>query len=83
MTSLIVTPANKQEFILLKELFLKMKIDFKPLLNNSAEEDDSEEFYRFAMSNLSRAYSDEEPEYTSAMLKEPNPGYKTFIESQP
>ena len=80
MTSMIVNPANKQEYLLLKELFHKMQIDYKPLSNNSNDEDDSEEWYRFAMMNLSKAYSDDEPEYTSDMIKEPNPDYKpTYI----
>lgn len=79
MTSIIVTPANRQEFILLKDLFQKMRIQFKPLLHINDTEDDSEEWYRFAMSNLSEAYSDDEPEYTTDMIKEPNPDYKKIM----
>ncbi|MCX6154056.1 MAG: hypothetical protein NT007_07850 [Candidatus Kapabacteria bacterium] len=82
MTSLIVTPANTQEFFLLKELLQKMKIEFKPLSIISPDDDDSEDFYKFSSTNLSRAYSDDEPEYTSAMVKEPNLGYSANKESQ-
>ncbi len=75
MTSMIVTPSNKQEFILLEEMFKKMRIEYKPLAENIDDKTDSEDLYRFSMMNFSRAYSDEEPEYTSDMIKEPNPGY--------
>ena len=75
MTSLIVSPTNRQELILLKELFKKMQIEFKPLSYNIEEEVDTEEWYRFAMINFSRAFSDDEPEYTSEMIKEQNPNY--------
>jgi hypothetical protein len=82
MTSIVVKPANKHEFLLLKELFDKMKIDYKPLSYEKPEEDDLAEWYRFAMINLSRSYSDEEPEYTSEMLKEQNPDYHPILESR-
>ena len=35
-----------------------------------------EEWYKFAAANLARAYSDDEPEYTLDMIKEPNPEYE-------
>lgn len=82
MTSIIVKPANKQEFIFLKDLFQKMRIQFKPIFNLNDNEDDSEEWYRFAMSSLSEAYSDDEPEYTTDMIKELNPEYNPTFESQ-
>ncbi|MFH1052332.1 MAG: hypothetical protein V1779_15535 [bacterium] len=82
MTSLIVSPANNQEFILLMELFKKMKIEFKTLSNNIDDVEDSSDWHRFAMFNLSRAYSNDEPEYTSNMIKEPNPDYDPFFESK-
>jgi hypothetical protein len=82
MTSIVVKPANRHEFLFLKELFKKMKIEYKPLSYKIDEDEDSEEWYRFAMLNLSRAYSDEEPEYTSAMIKEQNPNYHPIFEGQ-
>jgi len=75
MTSLVVTPANKKELIFLKEMFEKMKINFKPLDYNIDESNEDEEWYRFTMMNFALTYSDDEPEYTSAMIKEPNPDY--------
>jgi hypothetical protein len=81
MHKMIVSPANKQEFAFLTELFKKMKVNFKPLGYDIDENNDSEDWYRFALNNLSRAYSDDEPEYTSDMVKEPNPGYSHLSES--
>jgi hypothetical protein len=40
------------------------------------EEDDSNEFYDLSIQGLSKAYSDDEPEYDFYMIKEPNPLYK-------
>jgi hypothetical protein len=59
-----------------------MRIQFKPLLNINDTDDDSEEWYRFAMANLSEAYADDEPEYTTDMIKEPNPDYNPFFENK-
>ena len=42
--------------------------------NDIAEESD---FYELSKENLSKAYSDKEPEYSLNMLKEPNPNYET------
>ncbi|OGU39606.1 MAG: hypothetical protein A2X61_11230 [Ignavibacteria bacterium GWB2_35_12] len=75
MTSLIITPADKHEYILLKEMLEKMKINFKPLEYDIDDSNEDEEWYRFAMMNFARTYSDDEPEYTSDMIKEPNPDY--------
>jgi hypothetical protein len=36
-----------------------------------------EEFYNLSATNLARAYSKDEPEYTLSMLKEQNPDYET------
>ena len=80
MTTLLVSPANRQEFFLLKELFNKMQIDYKTLSNNIENEVDLENFYDFSINNLSRAFSNDEPEYTSNMLKEPNPNYNIILE---
>ena len=82
MTSLIVSPANKQEYILLKELLSKMHITYKPLSDDFGDEPDSKDWYRFAMINMSRAYSDDEPDYTSGMIKENNPEYNPSFESK-
>jgi hypothetical protein len=84
MTSLVVTPANKHEFIFLKEMFERMKIEFKPLSYNISSENEEEDWYKFSMLNFSKAYSEDEPEYTSDMIKEPNPIYnpkfnKTYL----
>jgi len=80
MTNMLVKPVNKKEYIFLVELFNKMKIAFKPL-EYDIDADDNNDWYGFSSMNLSRAYSDEEPEYSSAMVKEPNPDYKPSIES--
>jgi hypothetical protein len=40
------------------------------------EEDDSNEFYDLSIQGLSKAYSDDEPEYDFSMIKEPNALYK-------
>lgn len=42
------------------------------------EEDEQfqEDWYRFALQNLERAYGPDEPEYTLDMIKEPNPLYE-------
>ncbi|MFC2131532.1 hypothetical protein ACFLSQ_08865 [Bacteroidota bacterium] len=81
MTSLIVTPENKEDYILLKEVLSKMKIKFKPITYDIENEKDteSEDWYRFSMMNLSKSYSDDEPEYTSDMIREPNPEYNPTI----
>ena len=76
MTSLIITPRSKQELYLLKELLTRMNIEFKPDNPEKNEEDITEEWYKFSMMNFARAFSNDEPEYTSNMLKEPNPDYK-------
>ena len=38
---------------------------------------EDEEFYNLSVTNLARAYSTDEPEYTLNMVKEPNPDYET------
>ena len=40
------------------------------------EEDDANEFYDLSLQGLSKAYSNDEPEYNSSLIKEPNPLYK-------
>jgi predicted HTH domain antitoxin len=36
---------------------------------------ESDEWYKYSMLNFNRAYADDEPEYTSDMVKEFNPDY--------
>jgi len=40
------------------------------------EDEDREAWLRFAMANLARAYSDDEPEYPLECIKEFNPHYE-------
>jgi len=75
MTSFVVTPSNKQEQILLEDLFQKMNIHFKPLSPDNYVEDETRQWIEFSIENLSRAYSNDEPEYTTEMIKVPNPEY--------
>lgn len=67
MTNMIVKPANKEEYVFLMNLFQKMHVHFKPLVENKVE-DDSSDWDKFSLMNLSQAYSDYEPEYTSDMI---------------
>lgn len=48
------------------------------LVSPVASEDDGfrENWHRFALQNLERAYGPDEPEYTLDMIKEPNPLYE-------
>ena len=39
-------------------------------------DDEREEWTRFSLSNLERAYGDDEPEYSLDLIKEPNPKYE-------
>ncbi len=64
--------------ILLDEQF-ELKPNDKLLITVLSEniESSEREFWRlFAHRNLNRAYSDDEPEYTMSMVKEPNPKYE-------
>ena len=38
-------------------------------------EDEENEFYDLSMAGLSKAYSEDEPDYDVSMIKEPNPDY--------
>lgn len=84
MNSLIVTPSNQQEYILLSELLKKMKIMYITLSNEEeiVQNNDDELWQHYALNNLSRAYSDDEPDYTSDMIKEQNPNYKTSFKGE-
>lgn len=84
MNSLIVTPSNQQEYILLSELLKKMKIMYKTLSNEEeiVQNNDDELWQQYALNNLSKAYSDDEPEYTSDMIKESNPDYNSSFKGE-
>jgi hypothetical protein len=45
------------------------------LLPDEAEKD-RDEWNRFAVQNLARAYSEREPDYPDSCVKEPNPSYE-------
>jgi hypothetical protein len=76
MNSILVSPTNRNEFLLVKELLNRMNISHKSLSPDSDDLEEHKEWVQFGMSNLERAYADDEPEYTSSMVKEPNPEYK-------
>ena len=44
-------------------------------IGNTPAEAEREEWFRFSTQNLARAYGDDEPEYTLADVKIPNPRY--------
>lgn len=61
----------------------EMIIDNPPKMKNKRvkllflyEDDSEDDFYKLASESLSKAYSDDEPEYNASMIKEPNPLYK-------
>lgn len=82
MTSIIVSPANTGEFNLVKELLEKMNVKFSTLSGKVEDENESLDWHRFSITNLSRAYSNDEPDYTNDMIKEPNPEYCSHIEGK-
>jgi hypothetical protein len=45
------------------------------IVNHDSIDEEREDWYRLSASNLARAYSDDEPEYTKDMIKEWNPDY--------
>jgi hypothetical protein len=61
----------------------KLSIDNLPLVKNQKakiiflfEEESEDEFYAFSAQGLAKAYSDDEPGYDTALIKEINPEYK-------
>ena len=61
----------------------ELKIDNLPIIKNQkvkllilVDENEQNEWYGFSGKGLSKAYSDDEPDYTLNMLKEPNPDFK-------
>ena len=79
MTSILVKPRTKHELFLVYELLNKMQVDFEQIEPDKDLETDydteRDEWLRFSMMNFSRAYGEDEPDYESALIKEPNPDY--------
>ena len=59
-----------------------MQVDFEKMNQEDNAtldfENEREEWFRFALDNFSKGYSDNEPDYKNVMIKEPNPEYKTI-----
>ncbi len=60
----------------------KMSIENPPVIKNKKvklliliDEEDNNQFYNLSAQGLSMAYSTEEPEYDSSLVKEPNADY--------
>jgi|SRR5579859_2174099 len=55
----------------------ELKNDYNiELVIDSKEDNERRQWQQFSQSGLVKAYSDEEPEYSENMVKEPNPDYK-------
>jgi hypothetical protein len=46
------------------------------ILKSESEPDERKDWIDSSLSQLNKTYSDDEPEYTLSMVKEPNPEYK-------
>ncbi len=64
----------------------ELKIDNLPTIKNQnvkvlilIEENGQNDWYQFSANGLSSAYSNDEPQYTLNLIKEPNPDYKSTI----
>ncbi len=75
MNQLIVSPSDIQALSLIENLLDKMQVKYRELNNNLNDDNLRMDWHSIAADSLSRAYTDDEPEYTSDMLKEPNPEY--------
>ena len=60
----------------------EFNIDNLPIIKNQKvkllillEESEQKEWHQFSVQALSKGYSEDEPDYTLSMLKEPNPDY--------
>ena len=60
----------------------ELKIDNLPIIKNQKvkllillDETEQKEWHQFSGKALSKAYTEDEPDYTLNMLKEPNPDY--------
>ncbi len=66
-----------------KSILLDVSCKLKPntkllvLVPDDMENDSDNEWYKFSVQNLARAYSADEPEYSLSMLKEPNAEYES------
>ncbi len=71
---LLINIKDKKVYEALVVFLKSLKI---PVVEKSEiEEDEKKEWESFAKENIAKAYSDDEPEYTESMVKEPNPAYK-------
>ncbi len=75
MNQIIITPVDINEFLLIKELLSKMNIKYSTEKRLDSNSDYEMDWGNISKEGLSFAYSDEEPEYTSDMIKETNPEY--------
>ena len=57
----------------LKQFLKSIKVE---IINDDISKEDDTDFYNFASENLSKAYSENEPEYTENMINEPNVLYE-------
>jgi len=57
----------------LKQFLKSIKVE---IINDEISKEDDTDFYNFASENLSKAYSENEPEYTENMINEPNVLYE-------
>ena len=63
--------------ILLDEPFeLEPNTELLVTIVKRASEEDGEEWARFSMESFTRAYGDDEPEYSLELIKEANPEYE-------
>jgi hypothetical protein len=51
-------------------------------MSPKASNEEREDWVRFALESLARAYGDDEPEYSSDLIKEKNPEYEEESPSQ-
>lgn len=66
-----------------KEIILDAPFELQPndkllvtILKSEADYDERKDWTDSTLSQLNRAYSENEPEYSVSMIKEPNPEYK-------
>lgn len=70
MTAILIKPADPNEYKILMELFERMNIEHSPVID-----EETLDWYKLSIHGMSKAYSDDEPEYTADMLIEKNPKY--------
>jgi len=59
-----------------KNLRKKVNGRHQNIVKKESNDDERDDWMRFSLQNLERAYGDNEPEYTSDMIIEPNPYYE-------